>query len=103
MKWHHLGISDKIDSFLIALDKQHHILRPVARKEGVFLQNLLNLDKPNAVMADCKASDTETSPGRQNLLTFFESLRHRLQHLRCQWRTLARRPASQRGEATNVR
>ena len=42
-----LGISDKIDSFLIALGKQHHILHPMARKEGVFLQNLLNPDKPN--------------------------------------------------------
>lgn len=47
MKWRHLGISDNIHSFLIVLDKQHHILRPVARKEGVFLQNLLNPDKPN--------------------------------------------------------
>lgn len=98
-----LGISDKIDGFFIALGRQHHILRPMARKEGVFLQDLLNPDKPNLAMADCKASDTEKNPGSQNLLTFFESLRHWLQHFRCQWRTLARRPASQRGEATNVR
>ena len=32
-----LGLNDVIDDILITLGKQYHIIRPVSRKEGVFV------------------------------------------------------------------
>ena len=54
-----LGLSDTIDDILITLGKQYHIIRPVARKEGVFVYFVLDKSKANLAMARRKAQDVE--------------------------------------------
>jgi hypothetical protein len=54
-----LGINDVIDDILITLGKQYHIIRPVSRKEGVFVYFVLDKSKSNLAMARRKAQDVE--------------------------------------------
>jgi hypothetical protein len=54
-----LGLSDLIEDMLITLGKQYHILRPMARKEGVFIYAVLDKSRSNLAMARRKIQDVE--------------------------------------------
>jgi len=54
-----LGLNDVIDDILITLSKQYHIIRPVSRKEGVFIYFVLDKAKSNLALARRKALDIE--------------------------------------------
>jgi predicted regulator of Ras-like GTPase activity (Roadblock/LC7/MglB family) len=54
-----LGLNDVIDDILITLGKHYHIIRPVSRKEGVFVYFVLDKAKSNLALARRKAQDVE--------------------------------------------
>ena len=54
-----LGLNDVIDDILITLGKQYHIIRPSARKEGVFIYFVLDKGKSNLAMARRKTQDVD--------------------------------------------
>ncbi|HEY9096035.1 MAG TPA: hypothetical protein VIN35_09845 [Hydrogenophaga sp.] len=54
-----LGLNDLIEDMLITLGKQYHILRPSARKEGVFVYAVLDKSRSNLAMARRKIQDVE--------------------------------------------
>ena len=54
-----LGLNDVIEDLLITLGKQYHIIRPMARKEGVFLYFVLDRSKANLALARRKVQDVE--------------------------------------------
>jgi len=54
-----LGLNDVIDDILITLGKQYHIIRPVTRKEGVFIYFVLDKSKSNLALARRKTQDVE--------------------------------------------
>lgn len=54
-----LGLNDVIDDILITLGKQYHIIRPVSRKEGVFVYFVLDKSKSNLALARRKCQDVE--------------------------------------------
>lgn len=54
-----LGLNDVIDDILITLGKQYHILRPVSRKEGVFIYFVLDKAKSNLALARRKTQEVE--------------------------------------------
>lgn len=54
-----LGLNDVIDDILISLGKQYHIIRPLSRKEGVFIYYVLDKSKSNLALARRKAQDVE--------------------------------------------
>ena len=54
-----LGLNDVIDDMLITLSKQYHIIRPVSRKEGVFVYFVLDKAKSNLALARRKTQDVE--------------------------------------------
>ena len=54
-----LGLNDVIDDMLITLGKQYHIIRPSARKEGVFIYFVLDKNKSNLAMARRKTQDVD--------------------------------------------
>ena len=56
-----LGITDAIEDILITLGKQYHIIRPMARKEGLFLYIVLDKAKSNLALARRKVLDVEKS------------------------------------------
>ena len=54
-----LGLNDSIDDILITLGKQYHILRPSARKDGVFVYFVLDKQRANLAMARRKVQDVD--------------------------------------------
>lgn len=54
-----LGLNDVIDDILITLGKQYHIIRPMSRKEGVFIYYVLDKNKSNLALARRKVQDVE--------------------------------------------
>ena len=54
-----LGLSDVIEDILITLGKQYHILRPMARKEGLFVYLVLDKTKSNLALARRKVQEVE--------------------------------------------
>ena len=54
-----LGLNDSIDDILITLGKQYHILRPSARKDGVFVYFVLDKQRANLAMARRKVLDVD--------------------------------------------
>jgi hypothetical protein len=54
-----LGLNDVIEDILITLGKQYHIIRPMARKEGVFIYLVLDKSKSNLALARRKVADVE--------------------------------------------
>ena len=54
-----LGLNDVIEDILITLGKHYHILRPSARKEGVFIYFVLDKARANLAMARRKVSDVD--------------------------------------------
>lgn len=54
-----LGLNDVIEDILITLGKQYHILRPSARKDGVFIYFVLDKSKANLAMARRKTADVD--------------------------------------------
>jgi hypothetical protein len=54
-----LALNDVIEDILITLGKQYHLLRPLSRKEGVFIYYVLDKGKANLAMARRKMQDVE--------------------------------------------
>jgi hypothetical protein len=54
-----LGITGGIEDFLITLEAQYHIIRPMESKPGLFIYYVLDKSKANLGMARFKASDVE--------------------------------------------
>ncbi|MGL4575361.1 MAG: hypothetical protein ACRCV9_11285 [Burkholderiaceae bacterium] len=54
-----LGLNDVIEDMLITLGKHYHIIRPMARKEGVFIYFVLDRAKSNLALARRKVQDVE--------------------------------------------
>lgn len=54
-----LGLNDVIEDILITLGKHYHIIRPLARKEGLFIYLVLDKSKSNLAMARRKTQDVE--------------------------------------------
>jgi predicted regulator of Ras-like GTPase activity (Roadblock/LC7/MglB family) len=54
-----LGLNDLIEDILITLGKQYHIIRPSARKEGVFIYFVLDKQRANLAMARRKTQDVD--------------------------------------------
>jgi predicted regulator of Ras-like GTPase activity (Roadblock/LC7/MglB family) len=54
-----LGLNDVIEDMLITLGKQYHIIRPSARKEGIFIYFVLDKQRANLAMARRKVLDVD--------------------------------------------
>ena len=54
-----LGLNDVIEDILITLGKQYHIMRPSARKDGVFIYFVLDKQRANLAMARRKVLDVD--------------------------------------------
>ena len=54
-----LGLNDVIEDILITLGKQYHLIRPLGRKEGVFIYFVLDKGKSNLALARRKLADVE--------------------------------------------
>jgi predicted regulator of Ras-like GTPase activity (Roadblock/LC7/MglB family) len=54
-----LGLNDVIEDILITLGKQYHIIRPMSRKDGVFVYFVLDKSKSNLALARRKVLDVE--------------------------------------------
>ena len=54
-----LGLNDVIEDILITLGKQYHIIRPMARKEGLFVYIVLDKSKSNLALARRKVQEVE--------------------------------------------
>lgn len=56
-----LKLNDNIEDILITLGKQYHIIRPLAKKQGLFLYVVLDKNKSNLALARRKVLDIETA------------------------------------------
>ncbi|MES2489797.1 MAG: hypothetical protein V4607_08390 [Pseudomonadota bacterium] len=56
-----LKLSDSIEDILITLGKQYHIIRPLAKKQGLFLYVVLDKTKSNLALARRKVLDIEAA------------------------------------------
>lgn len=56
-----LKLNDSIEDILITLGKQYHIIRPLAKKQGLFLYVVLDKNKSNLALARRKVLDIETA------------------------------------------
>jgi predicted regulator of Ras-like GTPase activity (Roadblock/LC7/MglB family) len=54
-----LGLNDVIEDILITLGKQYHLIRPLSRKEGVFIYFVLDKAKSNLAIARRRMQDIE--------------------------------------------
>ncbi|MES2973058.1 MAG: hypothetical protein V4757_05595 [Pseudomonadota bacterium] len=54
-----LGLNDVIEDILITLGRQYHLIRPLSRKEGVFIYYVLDKSKSNLALARRKLTDLE--------------------------------------------
>ena len=54
-----LGLNDVIEDVLITLGKQYHIIRPSARKDGVFIYLVMDKQRGNLAMARRKVQDVD--------------------------------------------
>ncbi|GAA0761256.1 hypothetical protein LRH25_27260 [Ideonella azotifigens] len=54
-----LGLNDVIEDILITLGKQYHLIRPSARKEGVFIYFVLDKARSNLALARRKLQDVD--------------------------------------------
>ncbi len=54
-----LGLNDVIEDMLITLGKHYHIIRPMSRKEGVFIYFVLDRAKSNLALARRKVVEVE--------------------------------------------
>ena len=54
-----LGLNDVIEDILITLGKHYHIIRPSARKEGMFIYFVLDRAKSNLALARRKTLDCD--------------------------------------------
>jgi hypothetical protein len=54
-----LNLNDTIEDILISLGTAYHILRPVAKKKGLFLYLVLDRNKSNLALARRKVQDVE--------------------------------------------
>ena len=54
-----LGLNDVIEDMLITLGRQYHIIRPMSRKEGVFIYFVLDKSKANLALARRQAAEVE--------------------------------------------
>jgi len=54
-----LGLNDVIEDILITLGRQYHIIRPMARKEGLFIYIVMDKTKSNLALARRKVQDLE--------------------------------------------
>ncbi|MFP4638894.1 MAG: roadblock/LC7 domain-containing protein [Guyparkeria sp.] len=55
-----LDLDDSIHDILITLDKQYHIIRPLAQNEGVFMSLVLDKHHSNLALARRKVQDVES-------------------------------------------
>lgn len=56
-----LKLNDVIEDILITLGKQYHIIRPIAKSDGIFLYFVLDKAKSNLALARRKLQDAEAN------------------------------------------
>lgn len=54
-----LKLDESIEDILITLGSQYHIIRPMVKKQGLFLYVVLQKDRANLALARLKTADVE--------------------------------------------